>query len=166
MHFDRGESCELERVADRVGVVGPGTRIENDAVRHPLEPMQVLDEVALVVGLKEARRQAELASVVRDRALEFGERRPAVLLGVPPPDLIEVGAVHHLDPVSGVRAHSPANSLTAASTSRSGTGEPVFGNPGRSSSTNGTGPSPTRLLSVRVACTTARGSAPSIVVGR
>ena len=78
-------------------------------------------------------------------------------------ELVEVDAVHDLDAVAD--AHAGANSRTAATRARWGTTQPGLAAPGRSSSTNGTGPSPTRFLSRAVAITTAAGSAWASVVG-
>src|SRR5215469_4252794 len=88
----------------------------------------------------------------------------AVLRGITATQLVQVDAVHHLDPVAHGR-HA-ANSRTAATRSRAGTLQPGCGRPGPCSSTNGTGPSPIRFLSRAVAITTASGSAVSSVVGR
>ena len=58
--LDRRQAGQLERVADRVGVVGPGAGVEDDPVGDALEAVQMLDELALVVGLEEARLEPEL----------------------------------------------------------------------------------------------------------
>ena len=71
-------------------------------VRETVETVQVLDELALVVGLKEARGQAQLPGGLGDLELELGEGQLPVVGGVPPAQLIEVDAVHHLDSIANV----------------------------------------------------------------
>ena len=66
MDLDRGQAGQLQRVADRVRVVGPGARVEDDPVGEPLQAVQVLDELALVVGLKEPRLEPELGRAISD----------------------------------------------------------------------------------------------------
>jgi hypothetical protein len=67
----RGQRGDLERVAYRPGVVRPGTRVQEDRVGVPVEGVQALDEGPLVVGLEEARLQAELAGVGPDPLFEL-----------------------------------------------------------------------------------------------
>ena len=64
--LDRRQAGELERVADRVRVVRPGARVEHHPVGEPVEPVQVLDELALVVGLEERASEPELVGGVGD----------------------------------------------------------------------------------------------------
>ena len=59
--LDRRQPGDLERVADRPRVVGPGAGVEHGAVGDLGQAMQVLDELALVVGLKERDLEVELA---------------------------------------------------------------------------------------------------------
>src|SRR5581483_5022638 len=160
------QSGHLERVVDGVGVVGPGPGVEDDAVRQPFQAVEMLDEVALVVGLEEARDQPGLGPDFGDVALELLVVHRAVVLGVTASELVEVDAVHHLDPVACDRAHELANSRTAPIRSRAATSQSGRAAPGWSRSTNGTGPSPTRFLSRAVAMTTASGSTPASIVGR
>ena len=63
--------------------------------------MQLLDELALVVGLEEPRVEPELAGVAVDRLLELQERHAAVVRRVAAADLVEVDAVHDVDAVVG-----------------------------------------------------------------
>src|SRR4051794_17312612 len=61
--------------------------------------MQVLDELALVVGLEEPHLQVELAGELADAHLELVEGQAAVVLGGPAAEHVEVDAVHDLDAV-------------------------------------------------------------------
>ena len=188
--LDGGDGGELQRVADRARVVRPGAGVDDDAVGEVAHAVQLLDELALVVGLEEARVEVELVREGVDRLLELEERHAAVVLGIAATDLVEVDPVHDVDAVAGVghvrrglwqaRARGAAgvaprrpatqrlrsdrpraprtSSSTAASTSAAATRWPKTAAPGAEQSTNGT-VSPTRFLSIRVAATTAAGSA-------
>ena len=112
----------------------------------PIQPVWVLDEVALVVGLEEPRDEPELGRLGGDPLLELGVAERTVERRIAPAQLIEVDAVHHLDPVVKHGLGHRASSLTAAATSGWDTGQPVRTAPGASSNTNGTGPSPQPLL--------------------
>ena len=70
--LDRGQPGDLERVADRLAVVGPGAGVEQRRVGDLGQPVQALDEVALVVGLKERDLEVELAAEALDLRLELG----------------------------------------------------------------------------------------------
>src|SRR5919198_2449010 len=61
--------------------------------------MQVLDELTLPIGLKEAHLQLQLEGVALDPKLELVERDRPVVLGLAPPERVEVHAVKHLDAV-------------------------------------------------------------------
>src|SRR5450755_1016506 len=161
MNLDGRERRDLERVPDRPRVVRPGSGVEHDRVRQPLDPVQMLDEVALVVGLEETRLESELVRVGGDPELELGQREAAVEGRVAAPELVEVDPMHDLDAVA---VHA-TNSRTAAARSSAAIVQPGRGAPGAWSSTNGTGPSPTRFLSRHVACTIASGSASVSVTG-
>ena len=56
--LDGRQGGDLERVADRPRVVRPRAGVHDDGVRHALEAVQVLDELALGVGLEEAHAEA------------------------------------------------------------------------------------------------------------
>src|SRR5918911_560855 len=58
--LDRRKPRDLERVADRPGVVRPRPGVQDDAVGEVLQAVQVLDELLLRVRLEEARREPEL----------------------------------------------------------------------------------------------------------
>src|SRR5437588_4781715 len=96
MDLDRRQSGQLEGVADRVGVVRPGARIEDQPIRQTLEPVQPLDELALVVGLEEPGLEAELAALLADPELELVEAQRAVVLRVTTTELVQMHAVHDL----------------------------------------------------------------------
>ena len=82
VHLDRGQPRHLDGVAQRPRVVGPGAGVEQEPVGVVGGAVQLVDVLALVVGLEEAHLEAELARVLRDLALELGQREVAVdLLG-------------------------------------------------------------------------------------
>src|SRR5207244_13015893 len=73
------------------------------------EAVQVLDVLALVVGLEERRLEPELARPALDPDLELGEAEAPVVLGRAAVQRVEVDPVHDLDPVVADDAHeSPA----------------------------------------------------------
>ena len=59
--LDRRQAGDVERVGDRAAVVGPGAGVDERRVGELGQPVQVLDELALGVGLEEDRLQAQLA---------------------------------------------------------------------------------------------------------
>src|SRR4051794_35032822 len=138
----------------------PRPRVEDQPVGHPLQAMEVLDEVALVVGLEEPHLEVELAAELADPRFELLERQIAVVGGRATAQDVEVDAVHDLDAIP----HA-ANSCTALARSGSGTEWPGVTLPTASTRTNGTS-APVRFLSSRVAATTAAGSACSSRAGR
>ena len=81
MDLDRRQPGDLDGVADRPRVVRPGAGVEHQPVGVVGARVQLLDELALVVGLEEAGLEPELARELRDPALEQGERQAAVELG-------------------------------------------------------------------------------------
>src|SRR5207248_7051916 len=124
---------------------------------------QSCDDVALVVGVKEAGLEAQLIRRRLDPDLELVQRQPPVVGRIPAAQLVEVDPVHDLDPIAD--AHPVTNSRTAPLSAPRETPCPGRGAPGASSSTNGTGSEPSRFLSRAVASTTASGSTPFRLVG-
>src|SRR5882724_1137096 len=121
--------------------------------------MQMFDELALTVALKEPRLEVELAGPVLDPVLQFGQRKPAIDLRIAPLEHIEVDAVHHLDPVARAQ---PISSTIASRTLSGSTRSPSRGSPGADRSTKRT-PSASRFLSRPRASRIASGStSPSI----
>ena len=84
----------------------PRAGVHDDRVGDVAHAMQVLDELALGVRLKEAGVETELAGEAVDRLLELAKCDPAVVLGIAAPDLVEVHAVHDLDAVVAHAANS------------------------------------------------------------
>ena len=66
--LDRRQRGDLERVGDRAAVVGPGAGVDDARVGELGQPVQVLDELALGVGLEEDRLELELAGPALDLA--------------------------------------------------------------------------------------------------
>ena len=153
MHLHRGQSGDLDGVAERPRVVRPRARVQHEPVGVVGRLVDLLDVLPLVVGLEEACVQAELAREAVDPLLELGEGEPAIVLGRPAVERVEVDAVEHGHPVP----HGARNSATARRSSASSTGRPGRTSPGASTSTKPTRP-PRRFLSRRVAATTAPGS--------
>src|SRR5439155_5394260 len=151
-----------QRVADRPRVVGPRAGIEHDGIGAAGKRVQALDERALVVCVKEARREAQLAAVLLDPALELGERERAVQQRIAAAELIQVDPVHDLDAVWPA-AHRVSSS-TAARSSPASTSVSWLTSPGACTSTNGT-PARRRFLSRATASSTASTEAPVSTTG-
>src|SRR6185312_17213656 len=96
--------------------MGPCTRVEDDPVGESLEAVQVLDELAFVVGLKEPRLERQLRPHLRHLSLEVSEGDAAVVRRIATSELVEVDAVHDLDAVP--ERHELASSRTAAINAR------------------------------------------------
>src|SRR4051812_48656783 len=160
MHLDRGQAGDVERVADRVRVVGPRAGVQDEPVGQRRRAVEQLAELALVVRLRERQLESELAPEVVDPRLELRQREAAVQLRVAPLEHVEVHAVDHLDAV----LHGECTSSTAASTSASPTTCPWDTSPGACTSTNGTS-DPRRFLSRPTSSTTSRGEAPEKLSG-
>src|SRR5947209_14032601 len=95
----------------------PCARIEHDPVGHTFKAVQVLHEFPFVIGLEKADLELELTGDLGDLQLKRVKREPAVDLGIPPAELVEIDPVHDLDTVARGRGHG-ANSRTAAMRSR------------------------------------------------
>ena len=89
--------------------------------------MQLLDELALVVGLEEARLEPQLVRELGDLALELRQREAAVELRRAPLERVEVDAVQDGDAVP----HRAASSSIAARRSSSATAAAGARAPGR-----------------------------------
>ena len=76
VHLDRRQAGDLDRVAQRPRVVRPRARVEQQPVGVVARLVQLLDVLALVVGLEEARLEPELARELLDALLEPRERQP------------------------------------------------------------------------------------------
>ncbi len=71
MDLDRRQPRDIERVGDRAAVVGPGSGVDQGGVGDVGKPVQVLDELTLVVGLEEDRFQPPLPCPVGDPLLQL-----------------------------------------------------------------------------------------------
>src|SRR4029077_17881502 len=136
VHLDGGQRGDLERVAQRPRVVRPRAGVEHDRVRLTAERVQALHKEALVVGVKEARAQAQLARICLDAPLELGQRERAVERGVAGPEVVDVDAVPPL-PAPRLAIHR-RSSATAPSTSLAATSRSTATSPGARTSTKGT----------------------------
>jgi hypothetical protein len=99
MHLDGRQRRDLERVMDRPRIVRPGAGVEDDPVRHPLQSVQVVHELALGVGLEEAQRKPQLVCVLADTQLQLGQRQRAVVHLRATTKHVHVDPVHDLDSV-------------------------------------------------------------------
>ena len=79
VHLDRRQRRDLERVADRPRVVGPGAGVQHEPVGDLGDLVQLLDELALEVRLQEADLEAQVVGPGRDLLLEAIERQVAVV---------------------------------------------------------------------------------------
>ena len=101
--LDRRQPGDLEGVGDRAAVVGPGAGVDHDRVAQVGQPVQVLDELALGVGLEEGRLEVQLVRPGADLPLQLVEREAAVDLGVATVEDVEVDPVQDGDAVVGAR---------------------------------------------------------------
>src|SRR5262249_31787393 len=148
---------DLERVPDRPGVVGPRAGVQQDRIGLARERVEPLHERALVIGVKEAGVEQQLARMAFYLALELGQRERAVEQRIAPAELVEVDAMHDLDAIAAA-AHR-CSSATASRTSASGISQPTLASPGSDSRTNGT-LAPRRFLSRAIASRIASRDAP------
>ena len=111
--LDGGQRVELKRIADRVGVVRPGTRVQHDASHASSSCSRSTNTPSWLVW----NRVSSTPSLGErfDPALQLGEREASVVLGVAAAELVKVDAVHHLDPQRS--AHDQSSSSTAARSS-------------------------------------------------
>ena len=98
--LQRGQRGDLERVPDRPRVVGPRARVEQDRIGPACERVQPLHEHALVIGVKEASLEPQLARMAFYLALELRQRERAIEQRIAPAELVEVYAVHDLDAIA------------------------------------------------------------------
>lgn len=82
-------------VAQSDGVVGEGTGVEDDPVGRAPGPVQGIDQLALDVGLEVLDGGAALSPVGGEVADDLVERGRPVHLGLPLPQQVQVGPVHH-----------------------------------------------------------------------
>ena len=91
-------------VAQGDGVVGEGTGVEDDPVGRAPGPVQGVDQLALNVGLEVLDGSAALSPVGGKVAYDLVERGRPVHLGLPLPQQVQVGPVHHQQrPSHGLR---------------------------------------------------------------
>ena len=91
-------------VAQGDGVVGEGAGVEDDPVGRAPGPVQGIDQLALDVGLEVLDNGAALGSVSGEVADDLVERGRPVHLGLPLPQQVQVGPVHHQQrPSHGLR---------------------------------------------------------------
>src|SRR5262245_32204856 len=81
MNLDDRRLEQLERVPDRVAVVRPRGRVDDDAVRPVERFMDPVDVLALVVRLFALRTRADIARPLVDARLELSERQPPYTSG-------------------------------------------------------------------------------------
>ena len=74
--LDGRQACELDGVADRVAVVSPGAGVEQGGIGDLGQAMEVLHELALVVGLEKPHLELEGLREALDLDLELPERDP------------------------------------------------------------------------------------------
>ena len=94
-----GRPVNLEGVADRIAVMGPGAGVEDQRIAGPGAWCRRSTILAFVVRLEEARLEAELARPMPDAHLQLDQRQRPVVLGVALSEHVEVDAVEDLDAV-------------------------------------------------------------------
>ena len=97
VHLDDRALRKLERVADRVAVVRPGARVDDEATGGVAELLAPLDVLAFVVGLASQDVAAEVGPPLANHPLELGQREPTVNGRIPTLEDVEVRAVQHAD---------------------------------------------------------------------
>jgi hypothetical protein len=123
VHLDERHLEQFERIANRVAVVRPGARVDDDAAR-PLEGvMAPVDVLAFAVRVPAARSAAELLRPRVDLRLEIVQRDAAVQLGIAPLEHVQVGAVQDRD-LHGAGLYPAIKASSAARTSSSGRSTP------------------------------------------
>src|ERR687898_1782892 len=95
VYLDDGHPEQLEGVPDRVAVVRPRSRVDDDGVGPVARVVAPLDVLAFVVRLEAADAALELARPLVDLRLELGEAEPAVDRRVAIGEHVEVDAVDH-----------------------------------------------------------------------
>src|SRR5581483_2706793 len=115
VHLHDRHLQQLERVADCVAVVAPGSRVDDDAVDVVVGVVDPLDELALAVRLPAARVDVEGVRPGVDAALELVQADPAVDLRVAPAEHVEVGAVQDEDLHQRMRLFNAARTSSAGS---------------------------------------------------
>src|SRR4051794_3452359 len=114
VHLDHLQALlhdELDRVADRVRVVRPGTRVHHQAVHRPADRLvQVLDERALVVGLEAACRGAVVARPLVDLRFQVRQRQGPVQRRLAAAEQVQVDAVQDRDHSADATARASASS--------------------------------------------------------
>ena len=118
MHLDHRHREQLDGVPDRVAVVRPRGRVEDDAVGSVERLVAPVDVLALAVRLPAADPQVELLRPLVDLRLELLQPEPAVQLRIAPPEHVEVDTVEHVDAHAVTLPEISASS--AARTSASG----------------------------------------------
>src|SRR6185312_14391394 len=136
VHLHDGRLEQLERVADRVRVVRPGTGIGDDAVGPVERVVAPLDELPFVVRLPATDVAAELGAPLVDAGLELREREPAVERWIAAREHVQIHAVQD-DHLHGAPLYSAISPSSAERTSVSGlastTGPSSFSSTSRSS---------------------------------
>src|SRR4051812_48484196 len=97
MNLDYRHLEQLERVADRIAVVAPRARVEDQPVDVVVRVVDPFDELALAVRLPAAGADVEGVRPLVDLRLELIHAHAAVELRVAAPDHIEVDAVEDQD---------------------------------------------------------------------
>src|SRR4051794_2349394 len=159
VYLDHGQVARLDRVAERVGVVGKRAGVEHDR----LDPVgarreQPVHQLALMVRLPPRHGVAGLAArALLDRAHDLGKRLRSVRLRVAGTERPEVGS----EQVQHVHVGAPISSSTARSSS-SVTPSTIVGSPTARNSTKRT--PPWNFLSIRTAVrmSCAGGSGPAV----
>src|SRR5581483_10241967 len=128
MHLDERHVEDLERIVDRVAVMRPRSRVEDDAVDVAVGVVDPADVLALAVRLSAADGQRELLRPLVDLRLELVQAEAAVDLGVPPSEHVEVHAVQDEDlhrlTLTRAQAINRSSSRRTSSADRSSTRGP------------------------------------------
>src|SRR5438093_3253029 len=137
MHLDDWTGKEVDRVPDRIAVVRPRARVDDERVDVVHGLVTPVDVFALAVGLAAAHTEAELARPRVDARLELLDRLAAVELRIAAADDVQVHAVEDVHTHAATLVlYTETSDSSARRTSSAGRSTPATGRPGASSSTS------------------------------
>src|SRR5207237_2288601 len=151
VHLDHRAGEGAQSVGKREARVAQAAGIYDTAVGPRSLGFEDVDQLSLVIALRETADDAQLRGTLSHRGLDVGQRGSAVQLGLAGAERPEVRPVEHQDP-----GHA-RTWLSAVHTASSGTSWPKRGRPRRSSRTQPT-PSSCAFLSAAIDRITADGS--------
>jgi hypothetical protein len=105
--LDHRQRARDQGVAERDARVGEPARVDEEAVGRAAGALDLVDQLALVVGLDRAELRARRLCLRREAGLDLGQGRPPVDLGLPGTQEVQVRAVEREDPERLGRGREP-----------------------------------------------------------